>query len=149
MTAYGGFALLASFFERIGFDGMIENAMPIEESSPNGMGNYGKSVAFIAMIVAGAERFPHLMYLGNKDVLARVFGVRRFPDAATTLTRMFNKLKTVRMAETLSSNVWALSPGTPFKKTGLPSTQVCSPAMGNRKERREDTTGPPGLSQQE
>ena len=106
MTAYGGFALLASFFERIGFAGMIENAMPIEECSPNGMGIYGKTMAFIAMIFAGAERFSHLMYLGNKDVLARVFGVRRLPDAATTLTRMFNKLKTVRMAETLSSNVW-------------------------------------------
>jgi hypothetical protein len=106
MTAYGGFALLASFFERIGFAGMIENAMPIEECSPNGMGIYGKTIAFIAMIFAGAERFSHLMYLGNKDVLARVFGVRRLPDAATTLARMFNKLKTVRMAETLSSNVW-------------------------------------------
>jgi hypothetical protein len=106
MTAYGGFALLASFFERIGFAGMIEIPMPIEEYSPNGMGIYGKTIAFIAMIFAGTERFSHLMYLGNKDVLARVFGVRRLPDAATTLARMFNKLKTVRMAETLSSNVW-------------------------------------------
>lgn len=107
MTAYGGFALLASFFERIGFAGMIEKAMPITECSPNTMGIYGKSVAFIAMIFAGAERFSHLMYLGNKDVLARIFGVRRLPDAVTTLTRMFNKLKTVRMAETFSCNVWA------------------------------------------
>jgi hypothetical protein len=106
MTAYGGFALLASFLERVGFAQMIENAMPIEECSPNGMGIYGKSVAFIAMIFAGAERFSHLMYLGDKDVLARMFGVRRLPDAATTLTRMFNKLKTVRMAETFSCNVW-------------------------------------------
>ena len=61
----------------------------------------------MAMIFAGAERFSHRMYLGNKDVLARVFGVRRLPDAATTLTRMFNKLKTVRMAEAFSWNVWA------------------------------------------
>ena len=106
MTAYGGFALIASFLQRIGFAQMIEKAMPITESSPNTMGIYGKSVAFIAMIFAGAERFSHLMYLGNKDVLARVFGVRRLPDAATTLTRMFNKLKTVRMAEAFSWNVW-------------------------------------------
>jgi hypothetical protein len=33
MTSYGGFALLASFFERIGFAQMIEKAMPIEECS--------------------------------------------------------------------------------------------------------------------
>jgi hypothetical protein len=42
MTAYGGFALLASFFERIGFAGMIENAMPIEECSPNAWGSMGR-----------------------------------------------------------------------------------------------------------
>jgi len=106
MTAYGGFALLASFLERIGFAVMIEKAMSITECSPNTMGVYGKTIAFIAMIFAGAERFSHLMDPGNKDVLARVFGVRRLPDAATTLTRMFNKLKTVRTAETFSSNVW-------------------------------------------
>jgi hypothetical protein len=43
MTAYGGFALIASFFEQIGFAGMIENAMPIDECSPNGVGVYGTS----------------------------------------------------------------------------------------------------------
>jgi hypothetical protein len=107
MTAYGGFALLASFFEKIGFAQMIEKAMPIEECSPNGMGIYGKAIAFVSMIHAGAERFSHLAYLGNKDVLAKMFGVKRLPDAATTLTRMFNKLKTVKMADTLSCNVWA------------------------------------------
>ena len=74
MTAYGGFALLASFFERIGFAQMIEKAMPIEECSPNGMGIYGKTIAFVAMVYAGAERFSHLIYLGNKEVLARCSG---------------------------------------------------------------------------
>jgi hypothetical protein len=107
MTAYGGFALIASFFEQIGFAGMIEKAMPIEECSPNGMGIYGKTIAFIAMVYAGAERFSHLIYLGNKEVLARMFGVKRLPDAATTLTRMFNKLKSIKAADILSRNVWA------------------------------------------
>ena len=72
---------------------MIEKAIPITECSPNSMGVYGKTIAFIAMIFAGAERFSHLVYLGNKEVLAQIFGVKRLPDAATTLTRMFNKLK--------------------------------------------------------
>ena len=71
------------------------------------MGIYGKTIAFIAMIFAGAERFSHLAYLGNKEVLAQIFGVKRLPDAATTLTRMFNKLTTVKKADTLSFNVWA------------------------------------------
>jgi len=105
MTAYGGFALIASFFERIGFGQMMEQAMPTTECSPNTMGIYGKSVAFMAMIFAGAERSSRLMYLGDKNVLVWVFGVRRLPDAATTLTLMFNKQKTIRMAEAFSSDV--------------------------------------------
>ena len=93
MTAYGGFALIAAFFRQIGFAEMIEQALPITESSPNGMGIYGKIVAYAAMIYAGAERFSHLIYLGNKDILATVFGAGRLPAAATTLTRLFAKIK--------------------------------------------------------
>jgi hypothetical protein len=107
MTAYGGFALIAAFFERIGFAQMIEKAMPISERSPNGMGIYGKTIAFVAMVYAGAERFSHLIYLGNKEVLAKVFGVKRLPAAATTLTRMFNRFKRSKSADVLSQNVWA------------------------------------------
>jgi len=106
MTAYGGFALIASFFERIGFKQIIEEAVPISECSPNGMGTYGKTVAFFAMVFAGAERFSHLMHLGDKEVLAKIFGVKRVPQAATTLTRMFNKIMTVKTADVLSSNLW-------------------------------------------
>jgi hypothetical protein len=123
MTAYGGFALLASFFERIGFARMIECAMPVKECSPNGMGIYGKTIAFVAMVYAGAERFSHLVYLGDKDVLARMFGVKRLPDAATTLTRMFNKLKSLKEADAFSSGVWVylstLIPWTRIKKDWL------------------------------
>jgi hypothetical protein len=111
MTAYGGFALIASFFERIGFAEMIEEAMPIEERSPNGMGIYGKTIAFVAMVYAGAERFSHLIYLGNKEVLAKMFGVRRLPDAATTLTRMFGKLRSIKSADVLSRSIWVYLSG--------------------------------------
>ncbi len=107
MTAYGGFALIASFLEQISFEEMIEKTIPITECSPNGMGIYGKVTAYIAMVFAGAERFSHLVYLGNKEVLAKIFGIKRLPDAATTLTRMFNKLKDLKTADVLSRNVWA------------------------------------------
>ena len=106
MTAYGGFALIAAFFTQIGFAEMIKEAFPVTESSPNRMGIYGKIVAYAAMVYAGAERFSHLVYLGNRDVLARMFGVNRLPAAATTLTRLFAKIKHLTSAETLSQNVW-------------------------------------------
>ena len=119
MTAYGGFALIAAFFRRIGFARMIEHALPVTESSPNGMGIYGKVIAYAAMVYAGAERFSHLEYLGNKDVLATIFGVARLPAAATTLTRLFTKIKNLAYAETLSLNVWTyLSQLIPWETIG-------------------------------
>jgi len=110
MTAYGGFALIASFFGRIGFGQMIEKAIPVQECSPNCMGIYGKIIAFIGMVYAGAERFSHLAYLGNKEVLAKIFGVKKLPAAATTLTRMFNRIATVKTADIFSNNVWVYLP---------------------------------------
>jgi hypothetical protein len=106
MTAYGGFSLVAAFFRQIGFPRFMETALPVLECSPNGMGIYGKIVAYASMIYAGAERFSHLIYLGDKEVLARMFGVARLPAAATTLTRLFNKIKSLNYAEALSRNVW-------------------------------------------
>lgn len=106
MSAYGGFALIAAFFRQIGFVEMIEQTLPVTESSPNGMGIYGKIVAYAAMVYAGAERFSHLVYLGNKDILATLFGATRLPAAATTLTRLFAKIKHLASAETLSQNLW-------------------------------------------
>ncbi len=111
MTAYGGFALIAAFFRQIGFAEMIERALPVTESSPNGMGIYGKIIAYVTMIFAGAERFSHLVYLGNKEILATVFGAGRLPAAATTLTRLFAKIKSLTGADTLSQNVWAYLAG--------------------------------------
>ena len=146
MTAYGGFTLLASFFQRIGFAEMIEKAIPITECSPNGVGVYGKTIAFIAMIFAGAERFSHLVYLGNKEVLARMFGVKRLPDAATTLTRMFNKLKSMRTAEVLSRNLWvylsSLIPWDRIQEDWLTFDSSVLPGLESRRERRRATTLP-------
>ncbi len=136
MTAYGGFALIAAFFKRIGFAEMIEQAMPITESSPNSMGIYGKVIAYAAMVYAGAERFSHLVYLGNKEVLAMLFGAGRLPGAATTLTRLFTKIKNLTGAETLSQNVWAylagLIPWESIKEDWLTFDSSVLPRYGNQ-----------------
>ena len=140
MTAYGGFALIAAFFRQIGFAEMIEQALPITESSPNGMGIYGKIVAYAAMIYAGAERFSHLIYLGNKDILATVFGAGRLPAAATTLTRLFAKIKNLTSAETLSQNIWAylsgLLPWEEIREDWLTFDSSVLPRYGNQEGAR-------------
>jgi len=136
MTAYGGFALIAAFFRRIGFAEMIEQAMPVTESSPNSMGIYGKVVTYAAMVYAGAERFSHLVYLGNKEVLATLFGADRLPAAATTLTRLFTKIKNLTSAETLSRNVWTylvgLIPWEEIREDWLTFDSSVLPRYGNQ-----------------
>lgn len=107
MTAYGGFSLLANFFKQIKLKEAIETIMPIQEYSPNSTGIYSKMVMYFSMIYAGAERFAHVGYLGNKEILASIFGVKRMADAATTLTRFFNKIKNLKYADTLSYGLWS------------------------------------------
>lgn len=106
MTAYGGLILMASFFKQINLRDAIEDTVPVRERSPNSTGVYGKIIMYFSMIFAGAERFAHVGYLGNKTVLAAMFGVKRMPDAATSLTRFFNKIKNFKYADMLSENLW-------------------------------------------
>jgi len=60
ITAYGGFSLLASFFERIKLKAFLEETMPEKERSPNSVGIYSKILAYILTIYAGGNRFSHL-----------------------------------------------------------------------------------------
>jgi hypothetical protein len=107
MTAYGGLSIMAAFFKQIRLKEAIEKAIPIRECSPNSTGVYSKIVMYFSMVYAGAERFAHVGYLGNKTVLAAMFGAKRIPDASTTLTRFFNKVRSMNYAETFSYGLWS------------------------------------------
>src|SRR4030042_4065112 len=91
MTAYGGFSLLALFFERINLRGILQEAIPIRENSPNGMGIYSKVLSYILLIYAGGSRFSHLLYLGWQEILTDLFAVGRLPFASPTFTKIFTK----------------------------------------------------------
>jgi hypothetical protein len=106
MTAYGGLSLMAAFFKQIRLREALESAILFREHSPNSTGVYSKIVMYFSMIYAGAERCAHVGYLGNKAVLAAMFGAKRMPDAATSLTRFFNKIKNVTYADMLSERLW-------------------------------------------
>lgn len=58
ITAYRGFSLLASFFERIKLKEVLEEVIPIKERAPNSVGIYSKLLAYILMIYAGGTGFP-------------------------------------------------------------------------------------------
>lgn len=106
ITAYGGFSLLAAFFEKIKLRESVEEIIPVNEISPNGRGIYSKMMAYILVIYAGGNRFSHLMYLGCREILAELFAVVKLPMASTTLTRFFKKIKTQKEAEAMSEGLW-------------------------------------------
>ncbi|MGO9614292.1 MAG: IS1380 family transposase [Dissulfurispiraceae bacterium] len=117
MTAYGGFSLLAAFFEKINLRGILQEVMPIGESSPNGMGIYSKVLAYILLLYAGGSRFSHLLYLGWQGVFTNLFAVQRLPLASTTLTRFFKRIRKLKEVEELSEGLWGyLSRLIPWKE---------------------------------
>jgi hypothetical protein len=106
VTAYGGFSLLALFFERIKLRELLEEVIPLKESSPNSVGIYSKLLAYILMIYAGGNRFSHLLYLGCQAILSKLFAAGRLPLAATTLSRLFKKIRTMKEVEAMSEGLW-------------------------------------------
>jgi len=111
------------FFERINLREILQEAIPIRENSPNGMGIYGKVLAYILLIYAGGSRFSHLLYLGWHEVLRDLFAVGRIPLASTTLTRLFKKIRKLKEVEELSEGLWGylkgLIPWTELKEDWL------------------------------
>lgn len=106
MTSYGGFSLLAAFFEKIGLPAWIEQVIRIQELSPNSKGKYPKILAYLLMIFAGGSRFSHLVYMGSNKVMAKLFGVKGLPSAGTTLARLFKKLDSQKAVNELSDGLW-------------------------------------------
>lgn len=106
MTAYGGFSLLASFFEKIELKKHVETILPIKELSPNATGIYAKFISYTLIMFAGGERFSHVLYLGSRKILSELFGVKRLIQAGTSLTRMFNKMSSMKKSEAVSQALW-------------------------------------------
>lgn len=106
ITAYGGFSLLAAFFEKICLREAIGEIVPVKEISPNKIGIYSKLLAYTLMIYAGGNRFAHLLYLGCQEILSELFAVGKLPLAPTTLTRLFRKIRKMKEVEKLSEGLW-------------------------------------------
>jgi len=57
-------------------------------------------------VYTGGERFAHLLYLGNAEAIKKMFSIEEIPKAATTLTRLFRKIKTLELANKVSQKLW-------------------------------------------
>jgi hypothetical protein len=107
MTAYGGFSLLASFFEKIELREHIETIIPIQEKSPNGTGVYAKVISYTLIMFAGGNRFSHILYLGSQEILSKLFRIKRLIKSGTSLTRMFNKMNSMKESNDVSTKLWS------------------------------------------
>ena len=117
LISYGGFSLIAAFFEKIKLRDVLESVIPVKEISPNSIGIYGKVLAYTLMLYAGGSRFSHLLYLGCHEVLSTLFAVQRLPLASTTLTRLFGKINKLKDVESMSDGLWSyLSKLIPWSK---------------------------------
>ena len=47
-----------------------------------------------------------MLYLGNPEIIKTVFGLKRLPLAATTLTRYFNKIQNAGQVNHISDGIW-------------------------------------------
>lgn len=101
ITAWGGLAtLLAKYLERLEFREWVEAHLPIEEVSPHQLGIYSKVLAQMLTVLTGGSRFSHLGWWSHGvEALQAAFGVAAFPQAATTLTRFWGKIRTQGVAE--------------------------------------------------
>ena len=101
ITPFGGIAtVVAKFLEVIQFRGWVESALPIREVSNNSKGIYGKVLAQFLTVLSGGFRFSHAGWWEcGMEALKAAFGVQWIPQAASTLTRFWNKVHTQAMAE--------------------------------------------------
>lgn len=107
ITSYGGFSMLAMFFEKIRLKAALNRIMPIQETSPNAMKSEEKLLGYISLLLTGASRFSHILYVGHPQIIKSLFGLKRLPLSGTTITRFFNKIKTIGEADQVSNRIWS------------------------------------------
>jgi hypothetical protein len=95
LTAWGGVcSLVAKFLEQIAFREWVAQHIPIEETSPNAKGIYGKVLALLLTALTGGTRFSHVTWWAHGLAALRVcFGVAWLPQSASVLTRFLAKFK--------------------------------------------------------
>ncbi|RAP33179.1 hypothetical protein DID80_08210, partial [Candidatus Marinamargulisbacteria bacterium SCGC AAA071-K20] len=106
LTPYGGFVLIAKYFEKIELKTALKGIMPVVYTSPNNIKPEDKIIGFMAVLLAGASRFSHMMYLGNADVIRDMFGLERVSLVGSTTTRFFNKIRHMGQTNDLSEKLW-------------------------------------------
>jgi len=83
VTPFGGLVSFIVFRGRIGYARQVEEPLPWQLSSPNGIPLAHTLTAFCIGVVAGARRFAHTELLRADRALHALLGLERWPGADT------------------------------------------------------------------
>ena len=106
LTAYGGFSLFAAFFEQIKLKEFFESFSFFQSTSNNRISAYAKAVSFFVIVLAGGQRFAHLLYLNSVEIFETLFDAERIPKSSITFIRFFKKVRSLKLAQELSDRLW-------------------------------------------
>jgi hypothetical protein len=82
MTAYGGFSLLSSLFDRLNLLSEVRAMLPFTEESLNGTGVYSKILKLGLTVAAGGYRYTHSAFLGDStEIYEQAFGAQKIPKS--------------------------------------------------------------------
>ena len=120
ITAFGGLAVIAKLFEKLGLQTLIEQAIPFTETSPNSTGVFAKVLRFGLTVLVGGKRFTHSCFLGDSlEIYEKLFALdRRLPVSITALTRFFERFEKWSQVEHLAQVLWDFTASKliPFEK---------------------------------
>lgn len=121
ITSWGGTAAIISrFLNKIKFKNVVEDCLPVKETSNNSTGEYSKVISLFISVLNGGFRFSHINYFDiNSTVFRKCFNVSRFPKSSTGLTRYFNKYNKQSINEKLLSGIGLFFLPTLLKATGI------------------------------
>jgi Transposase DDE domain group 1 len=93
VTPYGGLAVFVEFLRKIGYAGVVRQALPFELRSPNAIDPAETLTAFLAAVLSGARRFAQAHLLRADRVVQELLGIRRFPsdDTMRNFFKRFNQ----------------------------------------------------------
>lgn len=101
VTGWGGMALVAEFFRRIGLRKLLSEALPDGRTSPNQRPVVDIAMSLMLNVLTGGERYAHVERLRFDEALRTMFQIKVMPSAVSA-TRYFGgfvRRQSERLAE--------------------------------------------------
>jgi len=117
VTPFGGLALVARYFRKIGLAQMLASVLPDEKKSNNSISSVSIVMSFLIEVLRGANRFAHVAWLRFDAPLKSAFGIRKAPSGSV-VTRYFRTFRRVHIEALCNAGNRILMPLLKHRKWG-------------------------------